>query len=132
MLTPHPAPPHRPQSNFNTAMAALRINFTSFQGSGYGSGYQSFLAWAKQQLKRGKGVVEVAFIRGDPYTDCERERSRVLALCFAWHACSASMLVWMDGVCSQCGCCSAISWSSSSAAGAVRRLACAGCMSGAA
>ena len=42
------------QKNYDTAMRALRIAFTSFVGSGYGSGYQAFLAWAKQQLKRGK------------------------------------------------------------------------------
>lgn len=57
------------ESNYNTAMRALRINFTSFEGSGLGSGYQAFLTWAKQQLKRGKGVVEVAFLRGERYTD---------------------------------------------------------------
>lgn len=73
-LTPGPPPPssrRRPQSNYNTAMRALRMNFTSFEGSGLGSGYQAFLTWAKQQLKRGKGVVEVAFLRGERYTDCE-------------------------------------------------------------
>ncbi|KAI7838652.1 hypothetical protein COHA_007578 [Chlorella ohadii] len=58
------------EKNYDTAMRALRIAFTSFAGSGYGSGYQAFLAWAKQQLKRGKGVVEVAFLRGEPYDDC--------------------------------------------------------------
>lgn len=67
-------PPRMPQSNFNGAMSQLRINYTSLDGSGFGGGYRAFLAWAKQQLKRGKGVVEVAFIRGDQYTDCEWAR----------------------------------------------------------
>lgn len=49
-----------PGLNYDRAMNALGIRYEAFRGRGYAE----FMAWAKGQLGRGRGVVTVAYFRG--------------------------------------------------------------------